>query len=60
MLLDGVQMVNILLLEHLVCSKYVIRQDGLTLSAKLRVDLLRNWCGHRMVLCVQVHVEVEM
>lgn len=40
--LVGVPMDNILLLEHLVCLKFVIKLDGLIPLAKLKVDLLKN------------------
>ena len=41
-LLDGVLMETTLPLEPLACLSYVIRQDGHTLLAKLKVGLLKN------------------
>lgn len=52
-------MASILLLAGSACSSYAIRQDGLILSIKLRLDPLKSSHGHQMVPCVQAHVEVE-
>ena len=54
----GALMENTLLLEHLECSKSVIRQVGLILSAKLKMGQSKNQCGPLMGLYVQELVEM--